>query len=389
MKNGINFISSNIIQTELCNKTQIVFNVDSKANDIHNKFPSNIMNIYEYQKNNNHNHNLNLTNTNQNQFLGNKALRKLNNFFKQKSTENNLLEHTMHLDKKKINKNEIIKNKNLVNTDKNLSLPVCFGLDKQIPFEYIFEIWTEYKLQESDFPCLPKFQAIANIQSEINFETRAILIDWLIDVQEHFRLSDDTLFLCFSILDRSLSLDKTTKQKLQLLGVTAFSIASKIEEVYPPFLKNWVAITDNSFSSSEILNTENKLLSLLKFDFNYPTCFSFIQMISFQFKFSVIDFHYACYLLEVFSHHANFNKYLPSLISLAVSYLILKFKKFEKYKDLYLLINRCYSENDLKICAREIYEFSQGFSNLNFKAVIKKYSMAKYSYVAIKGLNLN
>lgn len=325
---------------------------------------------------------------------GNKALRELNIFFKQKSKESSIIENNcLQNNNNYLNKNEFYNSKisdnNNENLEKNLDLPISYAKEKQIPFEYVFEIWTEYKFQELTQSCLPKFEGILNVQSDINFDTRAILIDWLIDVQEHFKLSEDTLFQCFSILDRSLSLAKITKEKLQLLGVTAFSIACKFEEIYPPFLKDWVSITDNSFTSSEILHCETELLNLLKFDFNYPTCFSFLQMISFQFKFTMIEFHYACYLLEMFAHHSNFNKYLPSLISLAVAYLILKFKKFERYKDLYLLVNNCYNENDLKFCAREIYDFSIVFSKMNFKAVIRKYSTSKYNFVAIKGLNLN
>ena len=170
------------------------------------------------------------------------------------------------------------------------------------------------------------------------------------------------------------------------MGVTAFSIACKYEEIYPPFLKDLVSITDNSFTASEILQMESEILNLLRFHLTFPTCFSFWQMISYQFKFSLIDFNYGCYLMEMYALHPNFNKYLPSLIALAVAYIILKSKKCQRHRDLYQLINNGNSEYDLKICAKEIYDFIEIFSSLSFKAVSRKYSSEKFNYVAINGL---
>lgn len=291
------------------------------------------------------------------------------------------------------NTREIINQKEITNpieitqkTSKNFILSPNFINEMQIPFDYLFEIWTELISSELLFPCLPKYDNIVNNQLEISFETRAVLIDWLIDVQIHFKCANETLFLCFSIIDTYLSLRLISKQKLQLLGITAFSIACKYEEIYPPYLKDLVNITDNTFSSFEILQMEGEILTLLKFHITFPTCISFLQMISYQFKFSIIEFYYGCYLMEMYTLHPNFNKFLPSLIALGVAYIILKSKKYERYRDLYQLINNRYNEIDLKICAKEIYDFGETFSNLNFKAVIRKYSSEKFKYVAINGL---
>jgi len=170
------------------------------------------------------------------------------------------------------------------------------------------------------------------------------------------------------------------------MGITAFSIACKYEEIYSPYLKDLVNITDNSFTSSEILQMESEILNLLQFHFTFPTCFSFWQMISYQFKFSLIEFNYGCYLMEMYALHPSFNKYLPSLIALAAAYIILKSKKYERHRDLYQLINKGYTEYDLKICAKEIYDFLETFSSLSFKAITRKYSSVQYNYVALNGL---
>lgn len=55
-------------------------------------------------------------------------------------------------------------------------------------------------------------------QSDINSAMRTILIDWLIEVADEYKLNDETLFLCVQYVDRFLSTVNVTRSKLQLLG---------------------------------------------------------------------------------------------------------------------------------------------------------------------------
>ena len=55
-------------------------------------------------------------------------------------------------------------------------------------------------------------------QSDINSAMRTILVDWLIEVADEYKLVDDTLFLCIQYIDRFLSTVNVTRAKLQLLG---------------------------------------------------------------------------------------------------------------------------------------------------------------------------
>lgn len=58
---------------------------------------------------------------------------------------------------------------------------------------------------------------------------RAILVDWLVEVQENFELYHETLYLAVKIVDNYLQKHKTPKELLQLVGATSLLIASKIE----------------------------------------------------------------------------------------------------------------------------------------------------------------
>ena len=71
-------------------------------------------------------------------------------------------------------------------------------------------------------------------QPEITERMRAILVDWLIQVQTKFELSLETLYLTINIVDWFLAVKNVPKRELQLVGISAVQMATKYEEIYPP-----------------------------------------------------------------------------------------------------------------------------------------------------------
>lgn len=63
-------------------------------------------------------------------------------------------------------------------------------------------------------------------QTDITHSMRAILVDWLVEVTEEYRLETETLYLAVSYIDRFLSYMAVVRAKLQLVGTTAMFIAS-------------------------------------------------------------------------------------------------------------------------------------------------------------------
>jgi len=117
-----------------------------------------------------------------------------------------------------------------------------------------------------------------NTMRELTAEMRGILVDWLVEVAEEFRLQSETLFLTIHYIDRYLSLDiPITRGKLQLLGVTSLLIASKYEEIYVPTICDMVYIADNTNTKDEILWLELNLLNALKFDISVCTIRRFVE----------------------------------------------------------------------------------------------------------------
>jgi cyclin A len=99
---------------------------------------------------------------------------------------------------------------------------------------------------------------------------REILVDWLVDVQQQFQLSVDTLYLAVSILDRSMSCMTVRKRELQLLGCCSMLIAAKYEEVYNPSAADFSYISDYTYSVRQIVDMETKILMCLDYKLTRP-----------------------------------------------------------------------------------------------------------------------
>jgi len=115
-----------------------------------------------------------------------------------------------------------------------------------------------------------------------NDRMRAVLVDWLVEVQVQFKLLQETLFSTVSIVDRYLAVEgkHVTKSQLQLVGVSAMFLAAKTEEVYAPACSDFVYITDNAYTEAQIKATEIAILRVLNFDLFEPVSLHFLRRFS-------------------------------------------------------------------------------------------------------------
>lgn len=63
-------------------------------------------------------------------------------------------------------------------------------------------------------------------QPDITDDMRRILVDWLVEVAEEYKLHTETLYLAVNYIDRFLSYMSVVRGKLQLVGTAAMYIAS-------------------------------------------------------------------------------------------------------------------------------------------------------------------
>ncbi|XP_030644365.1 G1/S-specific cyclin-E2-like [Chanos chanos] len=108
---------------------------------------------------------------------------------------------------------------------------------------------------------------------------RSILLDWLMEVSEAYTLHRQTFYLAQDFFDRfMLTQENVNKEHLQLMGITALFIASKIEEIYPPKIQELAYVTDGACLEEEILQMELIMLKALNWDLCPETVVSWIKV---------------------------------------------------------------------------------------------------------------
>ena len=84
------------------------------------------------------------------------------------------------------------------------------GHNPQVVSTVAKEIFVYLKNIEMDFLPEPKYM---EHQSDVNEKMRAILIDWLVDVNVKFKLVPECLFMTWNLIDRYLTLKQVTRHK--------------------------------------------------------------------------------------------------------------------------------------------------------------------------------
>ena len=114
------------------------------------------------------------------------------------------------------------------------------------------------------------------------------------------------------------------RNKLQLLGVSAMFIASKVEEMYAPEINDFVYITDNAYSAAEIRQMELKILNTLNFNLSRPLPLHFLRRNSKAGDVDVLQHTVAKYLVELALLEYDLAHYPPSLMAAASLFLSLR-----------------------------------------------------------------
>ena len=244
--------------------------------------------------------------------------------------------------------------------------------------EYINEIFSH--LKETENLNLPLENYMEKTQSEINERMRIILLDWLIDVQLKFKLLPETLFLTINIIDRYLSISKATKENLQLIGITSMLIACKYEEIYFPEIKDFIYMTDDTYSKDEVLQMEYKILKKLEFNITNPSSLRFLEIYDFYLKLDNKIYFLAKYFLELSLVNYKQIKFLPSIIATSAIYLSKKQDVLFDENELWNITG--YTFNDIEECYLRLKEYIFHLDNTQYLAVKRKYSSEKYFSVS-------
>jgi hypothetical protein len=98
---------------------------------------------------------------------------------------------------------------------------------------------------------------------------RAILIGWLLEVGIQFAISPTTIFFALQLLDRRLAQAPeyagSHREQLQLLGCAALLVATKVEEITPPAICDYIYISGKKCTAVGLRAMEHELLVALDY----------------------------------------------------------------------------------------------------------------------------
>ncbi|XP_078046290.1 cyclin B3 [Augochlora pura] len=127
---------------------------------------------------------------------------------------------------------------------------------------------------------------------------RALLVDWMVEVQESFELNHETLYLAVKLVDLYLSKVTVGKETLQLLGAASLFVASKYDERIPPMIDDFLYICDGAYTQRELIRMEMSVLKMIDFDLGIPLSYRFLRRYARCSKISMPTLTLARYILE-------------------------------------------------------------------------------------------
>ncbi|KAJ3212176.1 G2/mitotic-specific cyclin [Entophlyctis luteolus] len=244
--------------------------------------------------------------------------------------------------------------------------------DPMMLSEYVVEIF-EY-MRGLEVAAMPNAQYM-DFQKELKWAMRDILIDWLIDIHNKFRLLPETLYLAVNIIDRFLSLRVVSLVKLQLVGITSMFIAAKYEEVIAPSIKNFIYMADGGYTEEEIQKAERYVLSVLEFNLQYPSSMSFLRRCSKAENYNIQTRTLAKYLMEISLVDHRFLDALPSQVAAAGLYLARRMLEAGPW-DKNLVHYSGYTEECIKPVSDLMIDYLQ--KPIKHEAFYKKYASKKF-----------
>jgi hypothetical protein len=126
--------------------------------------------------------------------------------------------------------------------------------------DYATEMYNVSYEKEKDCSAKPylKFDWYDGNPRDLTEKMRAVLVNWLVEVHDHYSSQPETLYLTINILDRLLECQEVGRRVLQLAGAACFLIASKYEEELPVTSRDMAWISDNTYTNQEVRRSDSK-----------------------------------------------------------------------------------------------------------------------------------
>ncbi|CAA7058450.1 unnamed protein product [Microthlaspi erraticum] len=252
---------------------------------------------------------------------------------------------------------------------------------------YAPEIYSNLRIDELKRRPFPDF--METTQRDVNEKMRGILVDWLVEVSDEFKLVPDTLYLTVYLIDWFLHGNYMERQRLQLLGITCLLNASKYEEIYAPRIEELCFVTDNTYTRDQVLEMESHVLKHFSFQIYTPTSKTFLRRFiraaqASYLKPSLEMEFLANYLTELTLIDYQSLKFLPSVIAASAVFLA-KWTLNQSSHPWNPTLEHytTYKASDLKASVQALQDLQLNTKGCSLNSVRVKYRQAKFKSVAV------
>uniref|UniRef100_S4R8K0 Cyclin A1 n=1 Tax=Petromyzon marinus TaxID=7757 RepID=S4R8K0_PETMA len=237
-------------------------------------------------------------------------------------------------------------------------------------------------LQKAELRCKPKAGYMRK-QPDITTSMRSILVDWLVEVVEEYKLHSETLYLAVNYIDRFLSSMSVLRGKLQLVGTAAMYLAAKFEEIYPPEVSEFVFITDDTYTKQQVLRMEHLILRVLSFEVASPTIMQFLTQYLKLGGACCRTRNLSMYLSEMSLLEVDpYLQYLPSLLA-AAAFTLANYTISGLLWPSTLAEFTGYTLEDIRPCLAHLHQTFVGAATHAQQSIREKYKSSKYQMASL------
>ncbi|KAL1298138.1 hypothetical protein HN51_042546 [Arachis hypogaea] len=258
--------------------------------------------------------------------------------------------------------------------------------DPQLCSFYATDIYKNLRIAELSRRPYPNY--METVQQDITQSMRGILVDWLVEVSEEYKLVPDTLYLTVYLIDWFLSQTYIERRRLQLLGITCMLIASKYEEINAPRIEEFCFITDNTYTKEEVRKMETEVLKSSSYKLFTPTTKTFLRRFlraaqaSYESPSFELEF-LANYLAELTLMNYGFLNFRPSMIAASAVFLARWTLDRSSYPwNPTLQHYASYKPSDLKTTVLALRDLQLNSNDCPLTAIRTKYEQEKFKCVA-------
>ena len=216
-----------------------------------------------------------------------------------------------------------------------------------------------------------------------NEKNRSIIFNWLVKNNFKWKLKDDTIFMAMNLMDRYISKYPTKNSEFQLIGISSYLIASKYEDIYPPYLDDLSQICNYIYSNDDIIKKEYEILSGLNFDILYNSSYKYLTFLhSVTDKENMKLLYLAQFILELTLENLEILEHSQCLRAISALFLAKKILQIKKsWNNLKLYYK--YDESEIKkVQKKMIGLLNKVIKSKTKNSVYEKFESSKYKSVS-------